>query len=105
MTQAPDPIDVLTFIAGYSEMRGDEWRARFPIWAARVDKAVARFNRETRGGLYSYSEENPTITSISRAVHHWIFLPLIHEVLDTHAFNQPDALPSAFMQIGTNGIP
>ncbi len=89
MSRHPDPVEVLAFVSGYSDMPGEEWRARFPEWARRVDKATARYRSETGGGRQSWIKGDAMVDSEYRAVQHWVFLPLMREALAGHQPNIP----------------
>lgn len=77
----PDAADVLAFIAGYSDMPSNDWRERWPEWSGKVAAALERFAVETDYGRRGWARSSASVDSQSRAVHYWVFLPLIRESL------------------------
>lgn len=81
MGMSPDPLEVLAFIDGYSNMPSEQWRQRFPEWSALIDEAHRRFAEETEGGRRSWARSSAAVSNTASAVHHWVFLPLIRSAL------------------------
>lgn len=81
MAESVKPNDVLAFIVGYSDMPSEDWRARWPIWSARVDDAERRYARETGNGARPYADSDRVVSSYYAAIHTWVFLPLMRQAL------------------------
>ena len=81
MSNAPDPMDVLAFIDGYTNMPSEQWKARFPDWCELMAKARARYELETDYGHQGWACSDPMVSSKDCAIHHWVFLPLIQAAL------------------------
>lgn len=93
MANAPDPLEVLAFIDGYSNMPGELWRARFPDWCKLIDRARSRFDEECRTYRVKWGERasgssEPGVQNVDAALHIWVYLPLIQAAL---AANQNSA--------------
>lgn len=86
LTPQPDPLEVLAFIESGMSMTSEQIAARWPEWSKLMAAAYERFERESRAYKVKWGDQargtsDCMVDSLHAARHHWVYLPLIREVL------------------------